>query len=191
VAHTPEHRSTLALCGAKKRNGDACRAFAGQGTEHPGTGRCKFHGGCTPSHDKRAIALNLKRQMVMLGEPVEGVTAIDALLSELYASTGHVAWLRQQISAMSEADLAMPEGVAIVHLYDGERDRKARYAKLCLEAGVDEANIRVKEHEVTILGSALARAADVAGLSPAVKRRLGSALRDELAQAQPQPALAA
>ena len=32
-------------CGAKKKNGETCRAAAGQGTRHIGTGRCKFHGG--------------------------------------------------------------------------------------------------------------------------------------------------
>jgi hypothetical protein len=32
-------------CGAKTRSGDACRLPAGWGTDHPGTGRCKLHGG--------------------------------------------------------------------------------------------------------------------------------------------------
>jgi hypothetical protein len=184
MATTPEQRDKHVMCGAKKRNGEPCRAYAGQGTDHPGTGKCKFHLGTTPTHDKAAITRNLKRQMVTMGEPIEDVTAVSALLSELYASTGHVAWLRQEISGMSQEDLATLEGIAIVRLYDGERDRKTRIAKLCAEAGVDEANVRVKEVEVATLGAALARAADAAGLSPEVKRRLGAALRDELAQAQ-------
>jgi hypothetical protein len=38
---------THALCGAKKHNStDTCARPAGWGTTHPGTGRCKLHGGC-------------------------------------------------------------------------------------------------------------------------------------------------
>jgi hypothetical protein len=184
---TPEQRDNQPLCGAKKKNGELCRAFAGQGTDHKGSGRCSFHLGRTPNHDKRAITQDLKRRMVTLGEPIEDVTAVGALLSELYSSTGHVAWLRQEISGMSEDALGTLEGQAIIRLYDGERDRKARIAKLCTEAGVDEAAVRVAETQVTILGQALARACDTAGLSQPMRQRLGAALREQLAEAQVQP----
>jgi uncharacterized protein YjcR len=34
------------ICGAKaKSTGEPCKLKAGWGTDHPGTGRCKFHGG--------------------------------------------------------------------------------------------------------------------------------------------------
>jgi hypothetical protein len=184
---TPEQRDQNPMCGAKKKNGELCRAFAGQGTKHPGSGRCKFHGGNTPNHDKRAVTMDLKRRLVTMGEPIEDVTAVSALLSELYASTGHVAWLRQQIADMSEDTLATIEGQAIIRLYDGERDRKARIAKLCTEAGVDEAAVRVAEAQVTILGQALSRACDTAGLSAEMRKRVGAALREELASAQTKP----
>jgi len=40
----------MATCGAKsKSTGAACKLPAGYGTSHLGTGRCKFHGGKTPS----------------------------------------------------------------------------------------------------------------------------------------------
>jgi uncharacterized protein YjcR len=35
------------FCGAKKHDGSACRNNAGHGTNHVGTGRCKFHGGAS------------------------------------------------------------------------------------------------------------------------------------------------
>lgn len=184
---TPEQRDQVPLCGAKKKNGELCRAFAGQGTQHPGTGACKFHGGSTPNHGKRAVTLEAKRKMITLGEPDQEVTAISALLSELYASSGHVAWLRQQIADMTPEDLGTVEGQAIISLYNSERDRKTRIAKLCTEAGVDEATVRIAEAQVTLLGNALSRACDTAGLSAPMRRRVGSALRDELAQVQAQP----
>lgn len=34
-------------CGAKTRKGTPCRRPAGWGTSHPGTGRCKLHGGAS------------------------------------------------------------------------------------------------------------------------------------------------
>ena len=74
MAHTPEQRDTKPMCGAKKENGERCRAFAGQGTSHPGIGACKFHGGSTPSHEKAAVEREITKRMVMMGEPVENVT---------------------------------------------------------------------------------------------------------------------
>jgi hypothetical protein len=38
-----------ALCGAKNRLGGACQQVAGMGTKHLGSGRCKYHGGATPT----------------------------------------------------------------------------------------------------------------------------------------------
>jgi methylphosphotriester-DNA--protein-cysteine methyltransferase len=184
MAHTADQRDQRPLCGAKKKNGELCRAFAGQGTSHPGTGRCKFHFGNSESHDKQAVKRELTRRMVTMGEPIEDVTAMSALLSELYASTGHVAWLRQQIADMSPEHLGTIEGQAIIRLYDTERDRKTKIAKMATEAGVDEAQIHVAEAQVTLLGQALARACDAAGVSAPLRQRIGAELRTALAEAQ-------
>jgi hypothetical protein len=35
-------------CGARTRGGGHCRKGSGWGTDHPGQGRCKLHGGATP-----------------------------------------------------------------------------------------------------------------------------------------------
>lgn len=45
-----------ARCGAKARSGHPCRNPAGFKTEHPGVGRCRNHGGCTPiKHGRYSI----------------------------------------------------------------------------------------------------------------------------------------
>jgi hypothetical protein len=181
MAHTKEQRDQNPLCGAQRRNGNGpCRKFAGEGTSHKGTGRCKLHGGNTPTHQKHALTLNVKRQMVTLGAPDTEVTALDAMLSELAASSGHCAWLRARIANMSEDELATPEGVAVVRLYDSERDRRVRIAKLCIEAGVDEAAIRVTELQMTIMGQGLKNACDEAGVSETMQRKIGKALRENI-----------
>lgn len=125
--------------------------------------------------------------MVTMGEPIEDVTALGALLSELYASTGHTSWLREQIAGMSPEHLGTVEGQAIISLYNSERDRKTKIAKMCTEAGVDEAAVRVAEAQVSILGQALSRACETAGVSAPLRQRIGAALRDELAEAQAKP----
>jgi hypothetical protein len=79
VPLTSEERSTYPLCGAKKKNGDACRAFSGQGTDHPGVGRCKFHGGSTRTHKQHAIVTEAKRRMVSFGEPYS-TEPVEALI---------------------------------------------------------------------------------------------------------------
>ena len=98
MAHTSEQRGNLRtpLCGAKKKNGELCRNFAGEGTEHKGIGTCKFHGGATGTHQKHAQLVEGKRQMVTMGLPIE-VQPHEALLNLLWLSAGHVAWLAKQV----------------------------------------------------------------------------------------------
>lgn len=160
--------------------------FAGQGTDHVGFGACKLHGGATKNHGKHAVALELKRKMITLGEPVEDVTAVEALLQELFASSGHVAWLRQEISSMDEDDLGTPTGQAMISLYNSERDRKVRIAKLATEAGLDEAQVRIAEAQVLLLADALKRAADAVNMPVKMQRQLGARLREEFSKVEPQ-----
>lgn len=187
--HTPDQRDTNPLCNALKKDGTRCRAFAGQGTSHRGIGACKFHGGATSNHAKAAIRREAQAKMVSMGldAPVGDVSALQALLQELWASTAHVAWLRQQMANLSRDELGTPYGLAISSLYNSERDRKTKIARLAIESGVDEAAIRVAEVQVTMLGQALSRACDTAGVAPALKKRIGAALRDELAAQEAQP----
>ena len=43
-------------CNARKTDGSGyCKHEAGWGTDHPGVGRCKFHGGSTPDQEKNII----------------------------------------------------------------------------------------------------------------------------------------
>ncbi len=40
-------------CDAHKKDGTTCRMRAGWGTTHPGTGTCRFHGGCIDNRGSR------------------------------------------------------------------------------------------------------------------------------------------
>lgn len=178
MATTPEQRSRHALCGAKKKNGELCRAYAGQHTDHFGVGRCKYHGGRTQNHQKHAVAIAAQQRMVKMGAPLGGITSRDALLGLLRATAGHVAWLHAEIGASD--DLGTQEGQVLVKLYGAERDRLAGIAKACRDSGIDEDTIRVTEAQVSVLGGALLAACDEAGIPPDQRAALGAALRSQL-----------
>src|SRR5207253_10117252 len=60
-----------------------------------------------------------------------------------HLSSGHVAYLREEIAALK--DLSKPDAQILVNLYADERDRCARVARSCLDAGVKEREIKLAE----------------------------------------------
>lgn len=76
-------------CGAKGRTGQPCGLPAGHGTDHPGIGRCKLHGGSTPNHQRSARTELARRECVKLGLRIETHPA-DALLEEIYRTQANV-----------------------------------------------------------------------------------------------------
>lgn len=58
------------LCGGPKRQGGGdCTRPAGWGTPHPGTGRCKLHGGCLPNQVAAALNERAAREIAKLDVP--------------------------------------------------------------------------------------------------------------------------
>jgi hypothetical protein len=131
-------------------------------------GRCKHHLGSTPNHKKRAIVLEAQQRMVKLGAPVE-LPPIDALLAMLSIASGHVRWLRAEIAELES--LSGEEAPALLSLYAEERDRVARVAKACLDAGVAERQVKLAEQYGEALAAVLAAIFDDPDLSLAEDRR--------------------
>jgi hypothetical protein len=140
MPQTKEQRDHADLCGARKKDGSTCRLYAGQGTDHVGIGRCKHHGGSTPNHKKHALELEVKRRTVKMGIP-EAVPPAEALLLLTHASSGAVKWLSQEVAALD--DVGSREAEVLLRLWDDERDRLARLSKACLDAGVEDAQVRL------------------------------------------------
>lgn len=182
MPHTPEQRDRAGICGARKKNGELCRAFAGQGTDHRGTGRCKNHGGATPTHKKHAISVEARQRMVKLGEPVTGMEPHDALLALLRATAGHVAWLHREVAGLE--DLSARESRVIVELYDSERDRLTRIAKACSDVGVNEREIQIQEREAAYFALAVDAASQRLGLGPDQRQTLHRYVAEALDAAQ-------
>ncbi len=183
MAMSAEKRSNYALCGAKKKSGDKCRAFAGQGTDHLGIGRCKYHGGSTRSHKTNAVVQEAQRRMIKYGAAVQ-VEPHEALLAMLHLASGHVAWLRAEVAALD--DLGQFESQVLVQLYGEERDRVARVAKACLDVGVAERQVQLAErYGEALAGTLRAVFADPElGLTPAQEARLPAVLRRHLLTAE-------
>ena len=100
-----EKKAPGEYCNGRKRDGSGyCRHEAGWGTDHPGMGRCKFHGGASPSGEKAvldnlgeaaehagvAYKLRLKeiRRKLENGEDVEW-SELDRLARTAFDRTGH------------------------------------------------------------------------------------------------------
>lgn len=181
--HTSAQRDNLSrpLCGARKKDGTKCRAFAGQGVAGGGgIGPCKYHGGATTPHRKHAVTVEARRLMVKLGTPLESITAPEALMGLLRASAGHVAWLQQEVAALES--LAGHEAQVLVNLYDSERDRLMRVGEACVRAGVAEHIVRMEQAQAASTLQAIRDAAQDAGLNRTQLQALGVAMRKRLAE---------
>lgn len=108
-------------CGGRKRDdsGGTCRKPAGWGTPTPGRGRCRLHGGNTPSHRRRAERAEAERAVATYGLPVE-VDPREALLQEVHRTAGHVAWLGQLVAELEHGGTGYRQETVI----DGEEERE-------------------------------------------------------------------
>lgn len=93
-------------CGGKRLNSDLlCTRPAGWGTDHPGLGRCKRHGGSTPTHAV-AARRELARQAVAAYGLPRDIPADIALLEEVARTAGHVQALAQMVSDLPAEELS-------------------------------------------------------------------------------------
>ncbi len=179
MAHTPEQRDKNPLCGAKKKNGEKCRKFAGEGTEHFGVGRCRYHLGNTKSHQMNAVTQEARRTMVEFGQPIP-IQPAEALLGVLHLSAGHLNWLREELAATK--DKHGFESQVLLRAWNDERDRIARISKAALDVGVAEKQIKLAEQygeQLAALLRAVFYDGDL-GLTARQRSRLPEVLRHHL-----------
>lgn len=162
-------------CGAKTRGGKPCTQRAGHGTDHLGTGRCKFHGGCTPTQVKGAQRQMAEAAVVSYGLPRQ-IDPHAALLEELHRTAGHVAWLGLQVQELEHARLYGPVGGSQfgipkqephvwIRLYQEERAHFVRIAKTCVEVGIAERQVRLAEDQAQRIVTILRGVLDELGVS--------------------------
>lgn len=191
---TPETPGHDGKCGGKKRDGsgNTCTQPAGWGTDHPGIGRCKLHGGATPNHVAAARVEQARRDVATYGLPVDIEPGL-ALLQEVHRTAGHVAWLGAKVAEMDEADLvwgvteetdkgaseypgtdttrAAKPNVWLT-LYQQERKHLVDVSAATVKAGVDKAIVKLTEQQGALLAGAISRILDALDLSPVQRARV-------------------
>ena len=149
-----------------------CKRPPGWGTDHPGAGRCKFHGGAAPDYAKRAEKISADQLMRRYGLP-RNVDPHTALLEELARSAGHVEWLRAQVAELehdgvrsAQTQMIGPVGGAHdawpeyrpnvwIEMYNRERSHLAKVAKLCIDVGIEERRVRMAEQQGQLLAGVI------------------------------------
>lgn len=141
------------LCGAKLVDGSGrtCRHPAGWGTG-TGRGRCKKHGGNTPTHVKKAKREQLKEAVEIFGLPHE-IDATDALIDEVKRTAGIVRCLDLIIQSKTAKQLLDDPNLVLWHRQ--ERRHGLMVSRVAIAAGVEERKIRIKEQEAAIFAAAL------------------------------------
>ncbi len=169
-------------CGARKRTSRGerhCTLKAGWGTSHPGRGYCKLHGGETPAHRQNAARLGAILALEELGEPIPR-DPIAALLDCVAEAAINVAFLREEagklgvdvighkMSAAAGVGVfaASEEARGIVKLYGEWFDRLARVAKMTVDAGVAEAQVRIAERQADQIARVINRVIASMPLTP-------------------------
>lgn len=188
TADEPERRDSDRFCGAKKRQSEGhCTRPAGWGTEHPGVGRCKLHGGKTPGQNRAAQVEQARRDVVLFAARRD-VHPAEALLELVQWKAGEVDYWRLRVRELDEKRLTWGKtrrkvggedrgttfearpNVAYVMLRDAERDL-ASYAAAALKAGVDERRVRLAESQGALIVSVVA--ASLRGILSLVEQALG------------------
>jgi len=177
-------------CGGKRRGADSegklCTRPAGWGTDHAGTGRCKLHGGSTPSHVAAGRIAKAATAVATFGLPRE-VDPRDALLEEVYRAAGAVDWLRERVQELEAEAIIWGKAEAVekqagefpgvdtthkaavhvwVELYARERKHLVDVAKAAIAAGIEERKVRLAEQQGTLLAAVIKNILGDLDLSP-------------------------
>jgi hypothetical protein len=134
-----------ARCLARKRDGNKCKLSAGQGTTHPGVGRCRFHGGNLPSHRRKAA----KDQAILLGAPKE-INPLDAIIWCIKMTAGEIDFYTEQMAALEEAhwveDTVMGQQMHVFARMRAEaQERLVKFSKDAIQLGLTERAVKLAE----------------------------------------------
>ena len=160
----------MTACGGKKHQGEGtCGLPAGWGTDHPGTGRCKLHGGSTPTHRAAAVEQQARAELARLDLP-----PVDDPLSELARVCGQVlGWkdmLAEKVNGLSslryEGEGSGEQLRAEVALWERALDRCERFLTAMARLNIDERLAKISEERAEMIITVLTTALERAGIEP-------------------------
>ena len=164
--HAPIDR--MPRCTATTSQGNRCKSPAMRGQQV-----CRMHGGMAPQNlaaaERRIAELKVRAELERVGIPVP-TDSLAALMDALARAAGSVAYITQELHrrqgiaedadkhgamVLTQEGQHSPEVAALMRLYLEVLDKQARYAKMALDAGVDERMIRVAEGQGRMLVEAM------------------------------------
>lgn len=178
-------RDKASICGAQKRGGGICGQSSGAGTDHPGTGRCKWHSGNTRS-GKIAAA----KQELGMASPIN-VSPGQALVVVMGLAAGQLAYATTKVGELKERDLFI-KGNKLdsgnfemvphkwVALQRQLMNDLSRYAKLAADAGIAERQTQLQEAQTAMMAELITNVMDELNLNPAQRKQVGPAIRRHL-----------
>ena len=172
-------------CAAKRSDGKPCERWPVKGSTV-----CPSHGGRAPqvkaAAKRRLTTERIQKQLRRLGEPIT-VDPITAILDRIHAKAAEVAWYRQQIDQLTtDRDLVwgttktkgtsnalggsneVIEEATInlwLRLYHDAENQLVQFAKIALDAGVDERRVKLEERAATQLVTFANMIADRLGIT--------------------------
>lgn len=178
---TPSARDASKFCGARKRQGEGtCRRPSGWGTNHLGYGRCKLHGGTTPSGKVSAEREEVRARLRLYAGERALIDPVTALLEELHRTAGIVRSFEDYLAGMDDED---PTRAGIVEIYRQEREALRKVSKAAIDAGVSERYVRLAERmgdQITNLLNAVFGDPDLA-MTPGQRQLVPQLVRKHMA----------
>lgn len=149
--------SDTGTCGAKTRTGSPCKRPAGYGTSHVGTGRCKSHGGATPTHELAGQVELARREAQTMGQPLD-IDPGEALLQCIRIAAGEVQYASQKVAELPDAMVSTMWGPKL-HAWAVARqhamDRLVTYSSVAIKAGLEERRVQLAEQQGDLIAEVI------------------------------------
>jgi hypothetical protein len=146
-----------------------CKQTAGHKTWHPGVGRCRLHGGASPTYTAEVYRLRAEQAIIKYSLPVE-TDPHTALIQELERTQGIVRFLEYKINQLEDtgkdanmvgpvggAQGGFPEFKPNVYwvMFQHERKHLLDVGKTCIAAGIEERRVRLAEQQGELIAAAI------------------------------------
>lgn len=171
-----------ATCGAKKKGTTVlCQMPAGWGTNHYGIGKCKWHGGTTPTHVKSAVQQEMR---ILFGRPIE-INPLDAIIKCISIRHGELTWLSEKMSKLAEREWTEDTLYGKqFHVYARERQAAmndvVRYSQIAVSLGIAERYVKMAETYGEMLANLIRGILDDLVLTPEQRERAPAIVRARL-----------
>ena len=158
-------------CGARLRSKELkelgitryCVKTQGMGTSHLGEGRCKWHGGSTPTHVKGAVQVQMKREFATLTERLGEPEPIRPPEVEAFVLAGKM----KQWSLVLEEKLEELNGIlevtdktgiehtrALIEVLERAWERYQKSLEFLLKFDLQKRIVALEEQQANLIGSA-------------------------------------